>query len=126
MLERSQRLTERRHFVSAIRRGRRSGTPTLVVHWLAAHGAETSSAKPGMADPARAGLIVGRAVGTAVVRNRVKRRLRHVLRPRLEHLPAGSALVVRALPPAAAATSELLSMDLDLALGRAQRASRRP
>jgi len=64
---------------------------------------------------------VSRAVGGSVVRHAVARRLRHLVRPRLESLPAGSRLVVRALPPAASATSAALGTDLDAALERALR-----
>jgi ribonuclease P protein component len=64
---------------------------------------------------------VSKAVGGSVVRHAVARRLRHVVAPRLEHLPAGSRLVVRALPPAATATSAALAADLDVALERALR-----
>ena len=48
----------------------------------------------------------------------VKRRLRHLLRARLGELPPGSAIVVRALPAAAAATSAELDRDLAGALHR--------
>jgi ribonuclease P protein component len=57
-------------------------------------------------------------VGRATVRSTVKRRLRHVVRERLDRLPAGSVLVVRALPPAANASSTRLAGDLDAALLR--------
>ncbi len=56
-----------------------------------------------------------------MVRHRVTRRLRHLVAPRLERLPAGSLLVVRALPPAAAATSAELAVDLDAAMSGAMR-----
>ncbi len=69
----------------------------------------------------RVGLVVGRAVGNAVTRNQVKRRLRHLLRDRLAALPEGSLLVVRALASAGAASSAELGADLDSALGRALR-----
>jgi len=68
--------------------------------------------------PARAGLVVGRGVGPAVVRHRVSRRLRHLLRPRLEALPPGTDLVIRAQAAAADATSAELGEDLDAALAR--------
>jgi len=62
---------------------------------------------------------VSKAVGGSVVRHRVVRRLRHLVRERLTLLPDGSRLVVRALPPAATATSVELALDLDAALARA-------
>lgn len=71
------------------------------------------------AEPAKVGFVVSKQVGSAVVRNRVKRRLRHLSRERLADLPAGSTLVVRALPVSASATSGRLRSDLDRALSRA-------
>ena len=53
-----------------------------------------------------------------MVRNRVKRRLRHLARARMDHLPPGSHLVVRALPAAASASSRELAADLDAVLAR--------
>jgi ribonuclease P protein component len=70
------------------------------------------------AEPAKVGFIVSRAVGTAVVRNRVKRRLRALMCEHLDVLPAGSLFVVRANPAAAAARQADLAADLDLVLGR--------
>lgn len=66
----------------------------------------------------RAGFVVSKAVGGAVVRNLVKRRLRHLLRDRLDLLPAGSLVVVRALPGAGEADHGQLARDLDTALQR--------
>ena len=57
-------------------------------------------------------------MGIAVVRNRVKRRLRHLMHERLAGLPAGSLVVVRALPPAATASYAALAADLDACLAR--------
>ncbi len=67
-------------------------------------------------EPARVGFVVSKAVGNAVVRHRVTRQLRHLVRQRLDRLPAGTLAVVRALPPAAPATSAELGRDLDAAL----------
>jgi len=67
----------------------------------------------------RAGFVVSKAVGNAVVRHRVTRRLRHLVADRLDGLPAGAMLVVRALPPAAVATSRELGADLDSGLRKA-------
>jgi ribonuclease P protein component len=69
----------------------------------------------------RAGFVVSKAVGNAVVRHRVTRRLRHLVRPRLDQIPAGARLVVRALPPAATASSAELADDLDSGLRSARR-----
>ena len=62
--------------------------------------------------PARVGFVVSKAVGPAVVRNRVKRRLRHIAREIITDLPGSAVLVVRASPAAAAATYQELSSDL--------------
>ena len=57
-------------------------------------------------------------MGNAVTRNRVRRRLRHLVRERLALLPEAVDLVVRALPAAAAASYAALGRDLDQALGK--------
>ena len=68
--------------------------------------------------PTRVGFVVSRSVGTAVVRNRVRRRLRHLVRDRLADLPPASTLVVRALAGAGDATYDELRADLGRCLGR--------
>lgn len=109
MLTRAHRLTDADSFRAAVRHGTRSGCRTLVVH--VAPGAE-----PG---PARVGFVVSKAVGTAVVRNRVKRRLRHLAREHVVSLPSSAVLVVRALPAAATASYPELRADLERCLDRA-------
>ena len=64
------------------------------------------------------GLVVGKTVGGSVVRHQVSRRLRAQIAARLDRLPLGSGLVIRALPEAATATSALLGADLDAALAK--------
>jgi ribonuclease P protein component len=81
--------------------------------------------EPAQASTARAGFVVSKAVGNAVVRNQVRRRLRHLVRSRLTDLPAGSSLVVRALPAAATAGFDQLGNDLDAALASARSSRRR-
>ncbi len=65
-----------------------------------------------------AGFAVSKAVGGAVVRNRVKRRLRAIIAAQLASVPEGTAIVVRALPPAATATFPELAADTQAALSR--------
>jgi ribonuclease P protein component len=67
---------------------------------------------------ARAGFVVGKAVGNSVVRHRVTRQLRAVVRAELHRLPPTADLVVRARPEAAAAGSEGLRRDLTAAMNR--------
>ncbi len=99
-------------FEQAVRRGARGGRETLVVHL-------STRTDPGLHSPV-VGFVVSKAVGNAVVRNRVKRRLRALVAPHIDTLPAGGALVVRALPPSGSATSAVLQRDLDGALRTAQ------
>jgi ribonuclease P protein component len=113
MLERRHRLTSSAGFAETIRRGRRAGSRTLVVHLVADDTADTAGT-----DEPRVGVVVSRAVGGAVVRNRVKRRLRHLARARLARLPRSTMVVLRALPSAADASSARLAADLDAALTR--------
>lgn len=82
---------------------------------MAHHLAAAPDAPPATA---RVGFVVGKAVGNSVVRHRTVRRLRHLVRDRLDRLPAGATLVIRALPPAAEADSAALGRDLDAALLR--------
>ncbi|MDX3852922.1 ribonuclease P protein component [Streptomyces sp. AK02-01A] len=116
MLPTEYRLRRREDFATAVRRGRRAGRPLLVVHLRS--GATDPHAPGESAPPPRAGFVVSKAVGGAVVRNLVKRRLRHLIRDRLPELPPGSLVVVRALPGAGDAEYAQLARDLDAALRR--------
>jgi ribonuclease P protein component len=100
-------------FRHTIRRGVRGAQPTLVAHVV------LSPRVPEAGGHTSVGFVVSKAVGSAVERNRVKRRLRHLMRERIESLPAGSRVVVRALPPSQAAGSDTLAEHLDAALARA-------
>lgn len=108
MLPAGARLRSPDDFRRTTRRGVRCGRPTLVIHALTtAHPGATETAEVPL--PPRVGFVVSKAVGNAVTRNRVKRRLRHLVRVELvEHpLPDGATVVVRALPAAATATEQL-------------------
>lgn len=61
----------------------------------------------------RLGLTVSRRVGNAVVRNRVKRRVREWFRHRRENLGDGVDLVVIARPEAAGLSYHEMARDLD-------------
>jgi ribonuclease P protein component len=116
VLAAAQRLRRREDFAATIRNGRRAGRGALVVHYLQSEDMdETTEPAP------RAGFVVSKAVGNAVVRNAVKRRLRHLVRPRLADLPPGAVVVVRAQPDAAGKGYAELEHDLDAALAAARR-----
>jgi len=118
VLDRSHRLTASALFSTATRRGRRAGTRTLVLHLLSNRDPADRRDPGGDAAEPLVGFVVSKAVGNAVTRNRVKRRLRHLVRARLASLPRQSVLVVRALAPSAEASSARLGTDLETALRR--------
>lgn len=101
------RMRRRRDFESALRRGSRVGRRLLVVHLST----ETDGTP-------LVGFVVSRAVGDAPTRNRVRRRLRHLMRDRTPRLPGGARLVVRANPAAAGAGQAALGAELDAVLDR--------
>jgi ribonuclease P protein component len=82
-------------FRRTVRGGVRVGRPTLVLH------AASDS------DSVRVGFEVGKSVGNAVTRNRVRRRLRHLAAAHLAGTPNHVSVVVRALPRAATAPGEV-------------------
>jgi len=73
---------------------------------------------------ARAGFVVPKTVGNAVVRNLVRRRLRHLIRDRLASLSAGATVIVRVLPGAAQLSYTELGDQLDGAIDAATRPGR--
>lgn len=109
MLPAHSRLRRSEDFRLVLRNGVRAGRRRLVVHALAG---ERDAEVP------RTGFVVSKAVGNSVVRHRVIRQLRHLVADYLGTLPAGHSLVVRALPPAASASSRELGSDLNKALRR--------
>ena len=93
-----------------MRQGSRSGRATVVVYVK----------QTGNAD-SMAGFAVSKAVGGAVIRNRVKRRLRAVMSQLLPTLPGGTSVVVRALPRSAEVDFSRLRRDTADALATALR-----
>ncbi|MGW8564696.1 ribonuclease P protein component [Isoptericola sp. NPDC055881] len=121
MLPAAHRLRRSVDFERAVRRGTRAGRSTVVVHLLVdPDDGPRAVGDGGTSDePPQVGLVVSKAVGNAVHRNQVKRRLRHAAAGHLSSLPAGSRLVVRALPASSAATYAELDRDLAGCLDRA-------
>ncbi len=114
MLPTAARLRDSREFRSIVRHGVRAGRSTLVVH---ADLVDPTPPEQGAGQgSAKVGFVVSKKVGNAVMRNRVKRRLRHIVRDRLTSQPVNDGLrvVVRALPDAARQPRKLAS-DLDSA-----------
>ncbi|MGF0314303.1 ribonuclease P protein component [Nocardia fluminea] len=110
MLPEPYRLHHRAEFSRTVRRGQRIGRRDLVVHVLthAYDDVADGDSLVRVGGP-RFGLIVSKAVGNAVVRHRVARRLRHMCAQVVDELPVGTDVVIRALPGAATADSvELL------------------
>jgi ribonuclease P protein component len=108
MLPAAARMRRKADFAVAVKRGSKTGREYLSGHLLI---------RPDCEGPALVGFVVGRRVGSAVVRNKVRRRLRHLARGYLDSLPEGSLLVLRASPRAAAARQADLAADLDLVIG---------
>jgi ribonuclease P protein component len=75
---------------------------------------------PNGLDHNRFGFIVIRQLGSAVSRNRIKRRLRAVIRQQLDDLWPGYDIVVIARKPAAQADFQALSGAVSKLLGRAR------
>jgi ribonuclease P protein component len=85
--------------------GFRSGSCFIVVH------ANSTDARAG--HPPRVGLVVSKAVGNAVVRNRTKRVLRALMSSRIDQLPEGVDVVIRAKADLPGTPTATLGRDLD-------------
>lgn len=116
-VQRRHRLSRSRDFDAVYRRGTSASTRYLVLHWF-----------PREDDPAgvpRLGLAVPRGVGSAVVRNRMKRRLREAWRELLPSVPEGHDYVLAARPglaePAESRGHEWLVGEVQEVLGKVGR-----
>jgi ribonuclease P protein component len=97
------RITDRRTFAALAGSGRRARRGPLRVTWLPA-------TEPGT--PPRAAFAIARGAGGAVLRNRIRRRLRAALRTLAAdgRLPSGSYLLAGGAPLATMAWPELLDL----------------
>ena len=109
MLPSRYRLRRSSDFKAVLRRGRRVAGRYIVIYL-----STSETDRPGP----QVGFVVGRNVGGAVIRNRTRRRLRHIVTARLAVIPARNRIVVRALPAAAAASFAELAAEFDRLLGR--------
>ncbi|WP_394940408.1 ribonuclease P protein component [Psychromicrobium sp. YIM B11713] len=105
MLPAPHRIRSANDFSYTVRSGVRSGRRNLVLYTLV---------EP--TGPSRVGFIVAKTVGNAVVRNRIRRRLRAAAASTVSQRPVGLRIVVRALPAAATASWQELSKDYSSAL----------
>jgi ribonuclease P protein component len=114
-VQRRNRLSRSKDFDTVYRHGRSVSTRFLTLYWFAREDGD---------DEPRLGLSVPKkAVGRAVDRNRVKRRLRELWRARLESLPRGRDYVLIVRPGLVEAAeergSEWLGERVDEVLGKA-------
>ena len=116
---------KRRAEFLAVRGGVRWSTPSLLLEGkLRVPAADSTTVD---ANPARFGFTVTKKLGTAVVRNRIRRRLREVLRQgagKLGH--TGCDYVIVARDAALRRTSQALRSDLETALTQVNRRLKSP
>ena len=113
MLARANRVVLPADFRAAVRRGRRATTPSAVYYRLATDPVA----------PMRFGVIVSKAVGNAVERNTVRRRLKALGRGLVDAGLTGEDVVIRVLPGSASATWDSLSADMHAVLPAPDRLS---
>jgi ribonuclease P protein component len=115
------RIRDRRTFLELRRSGRRAGAGKLSLSFL--------PDPVGRGDPPRVAFAIPTRVGPAVVRNRIRRRIRSVLRTLVVTAPSSvpqGAYLFSVRPGAQTRTYEELSNDVQQALSKVQRSSRPP
>lgn len=95
------RLTRRAEFEAVYRGGRRRSSAQFVV-FFRANGSECS----------RFGISVKKALGNAVVRNRIRRRIREILRLHRSEIPSGWDIVIH--PRSSVARAEFSALAAEL------------
>ena len=117
MLPSSHKLTRAEDFRGTMRNGIRGSSRTLLVFvW-------TPSTEPDLVATGgpKFGLVVSKAVGNAVTRHRISRKLRALCFDAKENFSRSTKMVIRALPAAGEATNEQLALDFEVALGKVRR-----
>jgi len=121
---RSARLLRRGEFVAVKQRGRGFADGPLAASWAPRPAAAT---RPGIASStARVWIAVSSKVGDAVVRNRVKRRLREAIRHELRQLPEVDLVLVARASATRATVGELRAWVRNAGLRIAADQERRP
>lgn len=132
MPARQHRVTRGDDYRRIVRSGYRVGGALCIAHAVL-HSPESSLAQssspesspsetvvhdPSHTSPARFGFIISKAVGGAVVRNRVRRRLKYIVEQRLHEGFHGMDVVFRALPAIAAADFSEIDREVNRQLDR--------
>jgi ribonuclease P protein component len=102
VLAKANRLVRANDYRNAVRRGIRSGAANSVIY----------IAMRDDALPVRFGFIVAKTVGGAVVRNRVRRRLKAIGYELTARIQPGTDVVIRALPGSAQASWATLQNEI--------------
>ena len=108
MLAKANRIRSGADYRLTVRKGVRVHAPNTITYVRpSAEGA-----------PTRFGFVVSKAVGVAVVRNRVRRRLKAISHDLLPELVPGRDIVVRALPASAQASWTTLQGEIRRAVDK--------
>ena len=108
VLPRAHRVVRADDFRRAVRHGRRTSTPSVVLYLL--------TSEPG---GPRFGVIVSKQVGGAVVRNHVRRRIQAICAGAMAMAQSSDLVVVRALPGARETSWDSLRAEIADGLRRA-------
>ena len=98
---RSCRLVRSADFDAVYRHGRRRSSPSFAIFY-----------RPNELDISRFGMSVKRTLGGAVLRNRIRRRMREILRLNRQEIASGWDIVIHPRPSALTADYALLSAEL--------------
>ncbi|WP_151549760.1 MULTISPECIES: ribonuclease P protein component [Corynebacterium] len=118
MLPKNLKIGSSAEFSQVVSGASRAGTKRVVAYYSRA--CEEREPQVSFGGP-HFGLIVSKAVGNAVIRHRVARRLRHICAELANELDRTDRVVIRALPASADAPAGKLEDDVRRALARSRR-----
>lgn len=111
MPARQHRITRGEDYRRIVRSGRRVGGALCIAH----------AVFRSQDTPARFGFIVSKAVGNAVVRNLVRRRMKSIAEHQIQAGVVGVDVVFRMMPPSASASFAELEAETARAMRRVQK-----